>query len=88
MWYVYSQRTLTSRCPQSSGGADTQLRTHLEYIHLQILSVVSSTQLARAFARRSNFDPSRLLEGAYYFVPTCVSRRRCAAPHGGAGLMS
>jgi hypothetical protein len=44
-----------------------QLRVHLEYIHLQILSVVSSTQLARVFQRRSNFDLSRLLEGEREF---------------------
>lgn len=36
---------------------------HLEYIHLQILSVVSSAQLSGVFQRRSNFDLSRLLEG-------------------------
>lgn len=39
------------------------MRMHLEYINLQILSVVTQSQLQRAFARRSNFDLSRLLEG-------------------------
>lgn len=41
----------------------SQLRMHLEYIYLQILSVVTATQISRAFQRRSNFDLSRLLEG-------------------------
>lgn len=45
--------------------ADGQLRQHLEYIHLQILSVVSSTQLQKVFQRRSNFDLSRLLDGKH-----------------------
>jgi hypothetical protein len=40
-----------------------QIRNHLDYIHLHILSVVTSTQLSRAFQRRSNFDLTRLLEG-------------------------
>ena len=53
MWYVLNLK----------GKSDQQLRVHLEYIHLQILSVVSSTQLSRVFQRRSNFDLSRLLEG-------------------------
>lgn len=45
-----------------------QLRGHLEYIYLQIISVVSSTQLSRAFQRRSNFDLSRLIEGTEPFL--------------------
>ncbi|EKD02479.1 hypothetical protein A1Q2_03239 [Trichosporon asahii var. asahii CBS 8904] len=40
-----------------------------EYI---ILSVVSAAQLQRAFQRRSNFDPSRLLEGSEGFLKHLV----------------
>ena len=40
-------------------------RTHLEYLHLQILSVVTTTQLRRIFERRTNFDLGRLLGGAH-----------------------
>lgn len=46
-----------------------QIRNHLDYIHLHILSVVTSTQLSRAFQRRSNFDLTRLLEGEVLFTP-------------------
>ncbi|BEJ08510.1 hypothetical protein CcaverHIS641_0506040 [Cutaneotrichosporon cavernicola] len=57
------------------GEPEHVLRTQLEYINLQILSVVSAAQLARAFARRSNFDLSRLLVGSekflYSLVETC-----------------
>lgn len=45
---------------------------HLEYMNLQILSVVSAAQLQRAFQRRSNFDPSRLLEGSEGFLKHLV----------------
>ena len=41
-----------------------QLRLHLEYLHLHILSVVTASQLQRIFKQSSNFDLRRLLEGA------------------------
>ena len=63
-------RELSRTLPPSS---NIQLRTHLEYLHLQVLSVASSTQLAKAFQRRSNFDPSRLLDGARYWVPQAMT---------------
>ena len=40
-----------------------KLRTHLEYLYLQILSVVTQSQLHAIFSKRSNFDLRRLLEG-------------------------
>ncbi len=40
-------------------------RSHLEYLHLQVLSVVTITQLRRIFERRTNFDLGRLLGGAH-----------------------
>lgn len=43
----------------------TQLRNHLEYLYLQVLSVVTLSQLQAIFAKRSNFDLRRLLEGAF-----------------------
>ncbi|EJT98822.1 DUF254-domain-containing protein [Dacryopinax primogenitus] len=39
-------------------------RTHLEYLHLQILSVLTLPQLTKLFERRGNFDLGRLLTGA------------------------
>jgi hypothetical protein len=41
----------------------SKTRSHLEYLHLQVLSVVSVTQLRRIFERRTNFDLGRLLSG-------------------------
>jgi hypothetical protein len=42
----------------------SKTRSHLEYLHLQILSVVSAAQLKRIFERRGNFDLRRLLNGS------------------------
>jgi hypothetical protein len=47
---------------------------HLEYINLQILSVVTAVQLARVFQRRSNFDLSRLLEGSEPYLNNLVAQ--------------
>ncbi|KAF8582823.1 DUF254-domain-containing protein [Ramaria rubella] len=49
-------------------------RTHLEYIHLQIISVLTASQLRRIFERRTNFDLRRLLEGTETFLNTLLSR--------------
>lgn len=46
--------------------ATVQLRLHLEYLYLQILSVVTQSQLHAIFTKRSNFDLRRLLEGSYH----------------------
>ncbi|WVW78638.1 hypothetical protein I302_100598 [Kwoniella bestiolae CBS 10118] len=56
------------------GEPEHVLRSHLEYIHLHILSVISSTQLSRMFQRRSNFDLSRLLEGTETFLNKLIDR--------------
>ncbi|KAF8526160.1 vacuolar fusion protein MON1 [Gautieria morchelliformis] len=49
-------------------------RMHLEYLHLQILSVLTASQLRRIFERRTNFDLRRLLEGTETFLHTLISR--------------
>lgn len=41
----------------------SKTRSHLEYLHLQILSIVTASQLRRIFERRTNFDLRRLLNG-------------------------
>ncbi|KAK8846814.1 hypothetical protein IAR55_005902 [Kwoniella newhampshirensis] len=61
-------------CVSDWGEPEHVLRSHLEYIHLHILSVVSSTQLSRVFQRRSNFDLSRLLDGTETFLRNLVDR--------------
>ncbi|WVQ97911.1 hypothetical protein IAU59_005028 [Kwoniella sp. CBS 9459] len=61
-------------CVSDWGEPEHVLRSHLEYIHLHILSVVSSTQLSRVFQRRSNFDLSRLLEGTETFLNKLIER--------------
>ena len=57
-------------------------RAHLEYLHLQILSIVTATQLRRIFERRTNFDLRRLLNGTspsfyssfYFLIRLCRGR--------------
>ncbi|KAL1409082.1 Vacuolar fusion protein mon1 [Vanrija albida] len=56
------------------GEPEHVMRMHLEYINLQILSVVTQSQLQRAFQRRSNFDLSRLLEGSEPFLNKLVEQ--------------
>ncbi|TXT10597.1 hypothetical protein VHUM_02102 [Vanrija humicola] len=56
------------------GEPEHVMRMHLEYINLQILSIVTQSQLQRAFARRSNFDLSRLLEGSEPFLNKLVEQ--------------
>ncbi|KAI0345875.1 DUF254-domain-containing protein [Trametopsis cervina] len=51
-------------CVSEWGEPESVTRFHLEYLHLQILSVVSAEQLRRMFERRNNFDLRRLLSGA------------------------
>ena len=41
----------------------TQLRTHLEYLHLAILSITTQSSISSIFKERSNFDLRRLLAG-------------------------
>ncbi|KAF9071187.1 trafficking protein Mon1-domain-containing protein [Rhodocollybia butyracea] len=61
-------------CVSSWGEPESVTRSHLEYLHLQILSVVTSAQLKRIFERRGNFDLRRLLGGADTFLTTMLSR--------------
>ena len=41
----------------------SQTRLHLDYLHQQILSIITATQLRRIFEKRNNFDLRRLLDG-------------------------
>jgi len=50
------------------------MRSHLEYLHLQILSVVTAAQLRRIFERRTNFDLRRLLDGSEPFLVSLLHR--------------
>jgi hypothetical protein len=61
-------------CVSSWGEPESVTRSHLEYLHLQILSVVSAAQLKRIFERRGNFDLRRLLNGAENVLHTMLSR--------------
>jgi vacuolar fusion protein MON1 len=69
---------IVSDCPSSS-----KTRSHLEYLHLQILSIVSAAQLRRIFERRTNFDLRRLLNGKR-FLRACLRQidwdPRCREP--------
>ncbi|KAI0917319.1 hypothetical protein AcW1_007466 [Taiwanofungus camphoratus] len=61
-------------CVSSWGEPESVTRFHLEYLHLQILSVVSAEQLRRMFERRTNFDLRRLLGGAEPFLHSLLAR--------------
>ncbi|KAJ9091294.1 hypothetical protein QFC20_007671 [Naganishia adeliensis] len=50
-------------CVSEWNEPDFVLRCHLEYLYLQTISIVTSSQLIRMFQRRSNFDLRRLLDG-------------------------
>ncbi|KAI9281821.1 vacuolar fusion protein MON1 [Sporodiniella umbellata] len=52
----------------NTGESDTQLRDQLSYLHNQILSVLTSTQLTKIFEQRVNFDLRRLLGGTEIFL--------------------
>ncbi|KZT12073.1 DUF254-domain-containing protein [Laetiporus sulphureus 93-53] len=61
-------------CVSSWGEPESVTRFHLEYLHLQILSVISAEQLRRMFERRANFDLRRLLSGAEPFMHSLLAR--------------
>ncbi|EDR13724.1 uncharacterized protein LACBIDRAFT_245305 [Laccaria bicolor S238N-H82] len=61
-------------CASSWGEPESVTRAHLEYLHLQILSIVTATQLRRIFERRTNFDLRRLLNGAEPFMTSLLDR--------------
>lgn len=51
-----------------------QLRSHLDYLYLQVLSIITLAQLSSIFSKRSNFDLRRLMEGTEGFFTTLVGR--------------
>ncbi|KAG7544234.1 hypothetical protein FFLO_03347 [Filobasidium floriforme] len=55
------------------GEPDFVLRTHLELLHLQLLSIVTEVQLKKVFARQSNFNLRRLLEGTETSLHTLLN---------------
>ncbi|KAI0061695.1 DUF254-domain-containing protein [Artomyces pyxidatus] len=61
-------------CVSSWGEPESVTRSHLEYLHLQVLSVVTITQLRRIFERRTNFDLGRLLSGAEILIHSLLDR--------------
>ncbi|KAG6887771.1 hypothetical protein C0995_012885 [Termitomyces sp. Mi166 len=61
-------------CSSSWGEPESVTRSHLEYLHLQILSIVTATQLRRIFERRTNFDLGRLLNGAESLLSSLLIR--------------
>ncbi|KAL4069883.1 vacuolar fusion protein MON1 [Scleroderma yunnanense] len=61
-------------CASTWGEPESVTRSHLEYLHLQILSIVTAAQLKRIFERRTNFDLRRLLNGAEPFLFSLLGR--------------
>lgn len=63
-----------SVCLHGGSPSLRKTRAHLEYLHLQILSIVTGSQLKKIFERRTNFDLRRLLSGAESFVISMLGR--------------
>ncbi|KAF9046459.1 vacuolar fusion protein MON1 [Panaeolus papilionaceus] len=61
-------------CVSTWGEPESVARSHLEHLHLQILSIVTASQLKRIFERRTNFDLRRLLNGAETLMHSLLSR--------------
>ncbi|KAG1772371.1 DUF254-domain-containing protein [Suillus occidentalis] len=61
-------------CASTWGEPESVTRSHLEYLHLQILSIVTASQLRRIFERRTNFDLRRLLDGSEPFLFSLLGR--------------
>ncbi|KAK2465184.1 hypothetical protein APHAL10511_002538 [Amanita phalloides] len=61
-------------CVSSWGEPESVTRSHLEYLHLQILSILTAGQLRRIFERRTNFDLRRLLDGTESFLLSLLDR--------------
>ncbi|POY73088.1 hypothetical protein BMF94_3926 [Rhodotorula taiwanensis] len=57
----------------SRGEPEPVLRQHLEYLYLQVLSVVTLAQLQSIFAKRSNFDLRQLIAGTEPFFDSVTS---------------
>ncbi|GAA6055254.1 hypothetical protein JCM3770_001509 [Rhodotorula araucariae] len=64
----------------SLGEPESVLRMHLDYLYLQVLSVVTLAQLQAIFARRSNFDLRRMLEGTEPFFESLVTALQTSFP--------
>ncbi|KAF8610273.1 DUF254-domain-containing protein [Ceratobasidium sp. AG-I] len=58
----------------SSWGEPESARLHLDYLHLQILTVLTGTQLQKIFERRGNFDLRRLLDGTDPLIHALTTR--------------
>ncbi|KIY72503.1 DUF254-domain-containing protein [Cylindrobasidium torrendii FP15055 ss-10] len=61
-------------CSSAWGEPESVTRSHLEFLHLQILSIVTASQLHKIFERRTNFDLRRLLQGAETFLHSMLGR--------------
>ncbi|KAG8746378.1 Vacuolar fusion protein mon1 [Ceratobasidium sp. 428] len=61
-------------CVSSWGEPESVIRLHLDYLHLQILTVLTGTQLQKIFERRGNFDLRRLLDGTDPLIHSLTAR--------------
>ncbi|CDR48687.1 hypothetical protein NBRC10512_001399 [Rhodotorula toruloides] len=64
----------------SHGEPENILRMHLDYLYLQMLSVVTLAQLQAIFAKRTNFDLRRMMEGTEPFFDSLVSTLQVSLP--------
>ncbi|SJX63263.1 related to MON1-required for fusion of cvt-vesicles and autophagosomes with the vacuole [Sporisorium reilianum f. sp. reilianum] len=78
-------------CVSAWNEQPSTLRQHLEYLHLQVVSLVSASQLARLFARMPNFDLRRLLEGTegiFDYMVNQLNANEGEADEGGQGAVT
>ncbi|KAG9095909.1 Vacuolar fusion protein mon1 [Ceratobasidium sp. 370] len=61
-------------CVSSWGEPESVIRLHLDYLHLQILTALTGTQLQKIFERRGNFDLRRLLDGTDPLIHSLTAR--------------
>ncbi|BGP20036.1 hypothetical protein JCM10213_000582 [Rhodosporidiobolus nylandii] len=61
------------------GEPESVLRSHLEHLHLQLLSVVTLSQLQALFARRSNADLRQVISGTETFFVSLTASLQSSA---------
>ncbi|KAJ3401862.1 Vacuolar fusion protein mon1b [Chytriomyces hyalinus] len=65
----------------ATGETEEELKRQLEYLHDQIISVTTQTQINRIFEKRSNYDLRQLLTGTDVLLSKTISSFRLSHLH-------
>ncbi|KAJ3240984.1 Vacuolar fusion protein mon1b [Chytriomyces hyalinus] len=65
----------------ATGEAEEELKRQLEFLHDQIISVTTQTQINRIFEKRSNYDLRQLLTGTDVLLSRTISSFRLSHLH-------